>query len=86
MTVNTAVLEEINADGFNPKQFQSSMNKKLDNIVIDLQKQTIKVPEVEQVEPDSIFHSNVRLLFCCAFRILLYLYIITFLIKCQLLF
>lgn len=30
-----------------------------DNIVIDLKKQTIKVPEVEPTEPDSIFYHNV---------------------------
>lgn len=32
-----------------------------DNIVIDLLKQTIKVPEVEQIEPDSIFHQGLFL-------------------------
>lgn len=54
------VLEEINEDKFNQKSFSSSKSKKvLDNIVIDLRKQTIKVPEVEPVEPDSIFHHNV---------------------------
>lgn len=59
-SVETKVLDEINSDSFSPKQFASSRNKKLpDNIVIDLKKQTIKVPEVEQVEPDSIFHHTV---------------------------
>lgn len=58
MTIDSAVLDEINDDGFTQKQFQSSTNKKMENIVIDLQKQTIKVPEVEPIEPDSIFHTN----------------------------
>lgn len=58
MPINSAVLDELNSDNFIQKQFNSSMNKKMDNIVIDLQKQTIKVPEVEPVEPDSIFNSN----------------------------
>lgn len=54
------VLDEINGDSFTPKPFSSTKNKKLpDNIVIDLKKQTIKVPAVEPVEPDGIFHQNV---------------------------
>lgn len=60
--VDTTVLSEINEDKFTPKQFNSSKSKKIpENIVIDLQKNTIKVPEVEQVEPDSIFHHNVSI-------------------------
>lgn len=59
-SLDTKVLDEINSDSFSPKQFASSKSKKLpDNIVIDLKKQTIKVPEVEPVEPDGIFHHNV---------------------------
>lgn len=58
--VDSKVLEELNSETFSPKQFASGKSKKLpDNIVIDLKKQTIKVPEVEPVEPDSIFHHNV---------------------------
>ncbi|KAF5277707.1 hypothetical protein FQR65_LT03687 [Abscondita terminalis] len=57
-TMDAQVLEELNADSFAQKAF-SSKNKKLPNtIVIDLKKQTIKVPQVEPVEPDSIFHHN----------------------------
>lgn len=57
------VLEEINDDKFVPKNFTSSKSKKVpENIVIDLKKNTIKVPEVEPVEPDSIFHHNVSFL------------------------
>lgn len=61
--MNSSILDEINNDSFTPKQFSSSSkpNKKiLDNIVIDLKSQTIKVPDVEITEPDSIFHPNVR--------------------------
>ena len=58
--VDAKVLSAINEEGFAPKAFTSSKNKKMmENIVIDLKKQTIKVPEVEPVEPDSIFHHNV---------------------------
>lgn len=63
MIVDTTVLNEINEDKFVPKQFNSNKTKKVpENILIDLQKNTIKVPEIEQVEPDSIFHHNVRFL------------------------
>ncbi|XP_057652253.1 serine/Arginine-related protein 53-like isoform X5 [Diorhabda carinulata] len=56
------VLEEINENSFTPKQFTSNKSKKVpENIVIDLKKNTIKVPEVEQLEPDSIFHHNLFL-------------------------
>lgn len=60
--IDNTVLNEINEDKFTPKQFNSSKSKKVpDNIVIDLQKNTIKVPEIEHVEPDSIFHHSVSL-------------------------
>ncbi|KAF2898963.1 hypothetical protein ILUMI_07224 [Ignelater luminosus] len=59
--MDSKILDEINSDSFAPKSF-SSKNKKLpDTIVIDLKKQTIKVPQVEPVEPDSIFHHNLFL-------------------------
>lgn len=58
--VDPKALNAINEEGFTPKGFSSSKSKKMDNIVIDLKKQTIKVPEVEPVEPDSIFHHSVR--------------------------
>lgn len=62
--ISSNVLDEINSDSFKPKQFSSSASKhtkKMDNIVIDLKAQTIKVPDVEITEPDSIFHPNVSL-------------------------
>ncbi|KAJ8937615.1 hypothetical protein NQ318_018428 [Aromia moschata] len=59
--VDSDVLNEINEDKFAPKQFTSSKSKVPDNIVIDLKKNTIKVPEVEPLEPDSIFHHNLFL-------------------------
>ncbi|CAG9863002.1 unnamed protein product [Phyllotreta striolata] len=60
--VDNDILEEINDNSFAPKQFTSSKSKKVpDNIVIDLRKNTIKVPEIEQVEPDSIFHHSLFL-------------------------
>ncbi|XP_022904412.2 serine/Arginine-related protein 53-like isoform X1 [Onthophagus taurus] len=55
------VLEEINEDGFEQKQFVSGEKKVPDNILIDLKKQTIKVPTVEPTEPDTIFHHNLFL-------------------------
>ncbi|XP_018336591.1 serine/Arginine-related protein 53 [Agrilus planipennis] len=60
--VDSKVIEEINSEKFVQKKFFSDGNKKvLDNIVIDLRKQTIKVPEVEPAELDSIFHHNLFL-------------------------
>lgn len=62
LVIKSEVLEEINENSFAPKQFTSSKTKKVpENIVIDLKKNTIKVPEVEQMEPDSIFHHNLFL-------------------------
>ncbi|XP_011693431.1 PREDICTED: serine/threonine-protein kinase fray2-like [Wasmannia auropunctata] len=58
-----SVLEEINAEGFTPKQFTSSANKesKLKNIVIDITSDTIQIPPVSNVAsgPDSIFHTSI---------------------------
>lgn len=60
VVVSSDVLDEINEDKFIPKNFLSSKSKKVpENIVIDLKKNIIKVPEIEPVEPDSIFHHNV---------------------------
>lgn len=62
MIISTKVLDEINEDTFAPKQFTSNQVKKVpENIVIDLKKQTIKVPEVEPTEPDTIYHHNVQI-------------------------
>ncbi|XP_057652250.1 zinc finger Ran-binding domain-containing protein 2-like isoform X2 [Diorhabda carinulata] len=62
VVIDSEVLEEINENSFTPKQFTSNKSKKVpENIVIDLKKNTIKVPEVEQLEPDSIFHHNLFL-------------------------
>lgn len=61
--LNSSVLDEINEDGFQPKAFSSSKTKKnSQNIVIDLKSQTIKIPDVEITEPDSIFHPSVSIL------------------------
>lgn len=61
--IDKKVLDDINDNKFQQKKFSSSSNNKKvpDTIVIDLQKQTIKVPEVEPVEPDSVFHHNVSI-------------------------
>ncbi|ERL88703.1 hypothetical protein D910_06085 [Dendroctonus ponderosae] len=53
--VDSETIQQINEDKFVPKAFSSGKPVK-SNIVIDLNKQTIKVPEVNRVEPDSIFH------------------------------
>lgn len=60
--IDNKTLDEINEDKFTPKQFNSSKLKKVpDNILIDLKKNTIKVPEVEISEPDTIFYYNVSI-------------------------
>lgn len=59
--VDIKTLDEINTDTFNPKPFNSSAKKVNHNIVIDLKKQIIKVPEVQDTvgnEPASIFHHS----------------------------
>ncbi|KAJ8975999.1 hypothetical protein NQ317_006296 [Molorchus minor] len=43
------------------RSLSQSQKKVPENIVIDLEKNTIKVPEVERLEPDSIFHHNLFL-------------------------
>lgn len=55
-----AVIDEINSEGFVPKQFSSS--SKLNNIVIDINADTIQVPKpnIAPAVSDSIFHSSVR--------------------------
>lgn len=59
------VLEEINAEGFTPKQFISSASKenKFKNIVIDINSDTIQIPSVPTVSrsPESIFHTSIRM-------------------------
>lgn len=59
------VLDEINADGFTPKQFSSSNTKerKFKNIVIDITADTIQVPAVADIPSgsESIFHSSIML-------------------------
>lgn len=55
--VDKTTLDKINEDKFVPKTFKTT---KSNHIVIDLNKQTIKVPEVEKVEPEnSFFHHGV---------------------------
>lgn len=57
------VLEEINAEGFTPKQFTSSAVKenKFKNIVIDISSDTIQIPSVPNIPSglESIFHTSV---------------------------
>lgn len=58
------VLEEINAEGFTPKQFTSSASakeSKFKNIVIDISSDTIQIPPVSNVASgsESIFHTSV---------------------------
>lgn len=57
--ISSNILDEINDDKFVQKKFSSNAKKVPENIVIDLRKQTIKVPEVEPIEPDTIYHHNV---------------------------
>lgn len=63
------VLDEINAEGFTPKQFTSSASKenKFKNIVIDISSDTIQIPPVPSVSrsPESIFHTSVSCYFLC---------------------
>lgn len=58
------VIEEINADGFTPKQFISSTAikaNKFKNIIIDISSDTIQIPSVPNVlsGPESIFHTSI---------------------------
>ncbi|XP_053980349.1 zinc finger Ran-binding domain-containing protein 2-like [Hylaeus anthracinus] len=59
------VLDEINSEGFAPKQFVSSnaKEKKFKNIVIDITADTIQVPTVADVPSgsESVFHSSIML-------------------------
>ncbi|CAL7951429.1 unnamed protein product [Xylocopa violacea] len=59
------VLDEINSEGFTPKQFSSSntKEKKFKNIVIDISADTIQVPTVAEVPcgSESIFHSSLMI-------------------------
>ena len=58
------ILEEINSEGFTPKQFSSSTKeKKFKNIVIDITADTIQVPTVADVPSgsESIFHSSIMI-------------------------
>lgn len=66
------VLEEINAEGFTPKQFTSSASakeNKFKNIVIDINSDTIQIPPAPNVHtgPESIFHTSVNFLFSYIF-------------------
>lgn len=58
-----SVLDEINAEGFSPKQFNSSSTKdsKFKNIVIDISSDTIQIPPAPNVPSgsESIFHTSV---------------------------
>ncbi|OAD62947.1 hypothetical protein WN48_07193 [Eufriesea mexicana] len=58
------VLEEINSEGFTPKQFSSNTKeKKFKNIVIDISADTIQIPTVAEVPcgSESIFHSSIMI-------------------------
>lgn len=62
------VLEEINAEGFTPKQFTSSAaakENKFKNIVIDINSDTIQIPPAPNIHigPESIFHTSVSFSF-----------------------
>lgn len=55
------LLEEINSDSFVQKSFVSSKNKKKQNIVIDLNTETVKVPEADAPKEDSIINFSVSI-------------------------
>lgn len=60
------MLEEINAEGFTPKQFTSSASakeNKFKNIVIDINSDTIQIPPAPNVHtgPESIFHTSIMM-------------------------
>lgn len=59
------VLEEINAEGFTPKQFTSSKENKFKNIVIDISSDTIQIPPAPNIPSgsESIFHTSVNFSF-----------------------
>lgn len=56
------LLAELNSDTFVPKSYTSSRNKKFSqNIVIDLNTDTVKVSEPETVKDDSILNFSVSI-------------------------
>ncbi|XP_015607754.1 serine/threonine-protein kinase fray2 [Cephus cinctus] len=62
--IKESVLDEINSDSFAPKHFSSSTqdkHNKLNNIVIDINADTIKIPVVTKISglSDSIFHTSI---------------------------
>ncbi|XP_051154070.1 probable splicing factor, arginine/serine-rich 7 [Leptopilina boulardi] len=61
--IKESILEEINSEGFAPKQFSSSaQNKEIKskNIVIDITSDTIVIPPVQPIiQSDSIFHQSI---------------------------
>ncbi|XP_014611167.1 PREDICTED: luc7-like protein 3 [Polistes canadensis] len=63
--IKESVLEEINSEGFMPKQFTSSSShtkeSKFKNIVIDISADTIQIPTVTDIStiPESIFHPSI---------------------------
>lgn len=57
---DAVALDEINSEGFAPKSFNSD-KKPMENIVINLKNQTIKVPEAENKQSEeatSLYHHN----------------------------
>lgn len=62
-TIKESILEEINSEGFAPKQFNSSAQTKetkSKNIVIDITSDTIVIPPVQPIiQSDSIFHQSI---------------------------
>lgn len=61
--IKESILEEINSEGFAPKQFTSSATNKevkSKNIVIDITSDTIVIPPITPIVlSDSIFHQSV---------------------------
>ncbi|XP_032674030.1 luc7-like protein 3 [Odontomachus brunneus] len=59
-----SILDEINAEGFTPKQFTSSTKEsKFKNIVIDISTDTIQIPPAPSVSSgsESIFHTSIMI-------------------------
>ena len=64
----SAVLAHLNADEFVPKSFVSTSTKKAGSILIDLNKDTIAIPKLEEgdsQEEDPLFNPAVSIILNC---------------------
>lgn len=60
------LLDEINSDGFSPRQFNSNAKRDEYPVVVDLASQpSVPMPVLVKQDPKAIFHSSVCILLFC---------------------